>query len=301
MGQEEQEAKSGRLAGQLFIQIYVFSVLFMKDCLRHCSLLRNTLLQHFLRILPQKSHRKLRNTPFNWMWRETHGLLFIPWPGTCHRHEIKGNKINSIKMQSHSCWNLPSPASTTPMATFPFPSFNLPRPVSPLLPTCPFYTRPPPLPPTPHRLHSTFLPSHPTFCRSPPMLLLHFLPSTETLSHQLHFCLCLSEDTKLQIKVVYFSFFLRNWKTDKINLIPVFDTSSHCELQNLSLEVTTIKPNKSSFLVNLQLFLVGLLSDFSCIKWQNKYELLTTNIVNEKNNLVYAHFLVPIKQYRLQN
>lgn len=33
MGQEEQEAKSGRLAGQLFIQIYVFSVLFMKDCL----------------------------------------------------------------------------------------------------------------------------------------------------------------------------------------------------------------------------------------------------------------------------
>lgn len=34
MGQEEQEAKSGRLVGQLFMQIHGFSVLFMKDSLQ---------------------------------------------------------------------------------------------------------------------------------------------------------------------------------------------------------------------------------------------------------------------------
>lgn len=78
-----------------------------------------------------------------------------------------------------------------------------------------------------HLLHFMFLPSNPTFCLSPPMLLVHFLPFTETVSHQLHFSLCLSKHTKLQIKVAYFCFFLRNWKPGKTNLILVFSTSSY--------------------------------------------------------------------------
>lgn len=92
------ESRKQNLVGKLgsFLSKYIFLVFYLWKILsRHwnntfshyCSLLIYTLLQHFLRILPQKLHRKLRNTPFNWMWKEAHALLLIPWPGTYHRHK----------------------------------------------------------------------------------------------------------------------------------------------------------------------------------------------------------------------
>lgn len=134
-------------------------------------------------------------------------------------------------MQSHICQNIHSSASTIPTPTFSFPSFNLPSPGSPPLPTCPPDTHSSPLlPPPPPTSFILFLPSNPTFCLSSPMLLAHFLPFIEILSHQLHFRLCLSKDTRLQIKVAYFYFFHRNWKPGKINPIQVFNTSSHLQV-----------------------------------------------------------------------
>lgn len=134
-------------------------------------------------------------------------------------------------MQCRICRNIHSPASTIPIPTFSFTSFSPPSPGSPPLPTmsfsclflsAAFFSH--------HLFHFMFRPSDPTFCLSPPMLLIHFLPFIEILSHQLHFSLCLSKDTKLQIKVGCFYLFLRKWKPGKINLILVFNTSSHLQL-----------------------------------------------------------------------
>lgn len=55
----------------------------------YCSLLKHTLLRHFLRILSQELHRKFRNVPFNWIWRGAHALHLIPWPAHITAQDIK--------------------------------------------------------------------------------------------------------------------------------------------------------------------------------------------------------------------